>query len=125
MVHLEKLFRSRVAMSFATIGLLITGLVALAAQEAIPGPSDAISPVHWRLTAVAGIAIGPEGALYAAQMSTGNTDESPFYRPDAGNVMRQTGPDSFEEITTDKPLTAIKLNSTGTYSLSFGGVPVT
>ena len=29
------------------------------------------------------------------------------------------------QITKNRPLTAIKLNSTGTYSLSFGGVPVT
>src|SRR5215212_4689172 len=104
MVHLEKLFRSRVAMAFATIGSLTAGLVAmplaLAAQEAIPGPSDAIPPVHWRLTAVTGIAIGPDGALYAVQMSTGNTETAPFYRPNSGNVVRQIGPDSFEEIAT-------------------------
>jgi hypothetical protein len=91
-------------MAFAAIGSLTAGLVApplaLAAQEAVPGPSDAISPVHCRLTAVTGIAIGPDGALYAAQMSTGNTETAPFYRPDAGNVVRQTGPDLFEEITT-------------------------
>jgi hypothetical protein len=102
MVYLEKLFRSRVSMAFATIGSLTAGLVvlplALAAQEAILGPSDAIPPLHWRLTAVTDIALGPDGALYATEMSIRNTDESPFYRPGAGRVVRQTGPDSHDEV---------------------------
>jgi sugar lactone lactonase YvrE len=59
-----------------------------------------VSDVWTGLTSVTAIAIGPDGALYATQMSTGNTDTAPFYRPNAGNVVRQTGPDSFEEIAT-------------------------
>jgi hypothetical protein len=59
-----------------------------------------VSDVWTGLTSVTAIAIGPDGALYATQMSTGNTDSAPFYRPNAGSVVRQTGPDSFEEVAT-------------------------
>jgi hypothetical protein len=50
------------------------------------------------LTAVTDIALGPDGALYATELSTGNAAEPPFYRPGAGRVVRQTGADSHEVV---------------------------
>ena len=44
---------------------------------------------------------GPDGVLYAAEMATGNTDTDPFLTPDSGRVVRQTGPDSLEEVVVD------------------------
>ena len=42
----------------------------------------------------------PDGTLYAAEMATGNTDQAPFVSPGTGRVVRQTGPDSLEEVVT-------------------------
>jgi sugar lactone lactonase YvrE len=57
-----------------------------------------VTDVWTGLTAVTDIALGPDGALYATELSTGNADEAPFYRPGSGRVVRQTGPDSHEEV---------------------------
>ena len=59
-----------------------------------------ISDVWTGLTAVTGIALGPDGTLYASELSTGNTASDPFYRPSSGKVVRQTGPDSLAEVAT-------------------------
>lgn len=57
---------------------------------------------HWTgLTAVTDVAIGPDGALYAAEMATGNTETDPYLTPSSGRIVRQTGPDSLEEVATD------------------------
>ncbi len=56
---------------------------------------------HWTgLTAVTDIAIGPDGALYAAEMATGNLADPPYTRTSSGRVIRMTGPDSVEEVVT-------------------------
>ena len=49
-------------------------------------------------TARAGL--GPDGALYASELSTGNAAGDPFYRPNAGKVVRQTGPSGQAEVAT-------------------------
>ena len=59
-----------------------------------------VSDVWTGLTAVTDIALSPDGTLYATELSTGNTDTEPFYHPNTGRVVRQTGPDSSEEIAT-------------------------
>ena len=57
---------------------------------------------HWTgLTAGTDLTMGPDGALYAAEMATGNLDEAPYLRPDTGQIVRQTGPDSLEPVVTD------------------------
>ncbi len=57
---------------------------------------------HWTgLTAVTDIAMGPDGSLYASEMATGNSDESPFLTPNSGRVVRMTGPDSLEPVLVD------------------------
>jgi hypothetical protein len=52
------------------------------------------------LTTVTGVAVGDDGALYAIEMSTGNTEEEPFLTPGSGRLVRQTGPDSMEAIAS-------------------------
>jgi sugar lactone lactonase YvrE len=57
---------------------------------------------HWTgLTAVNDIAVGPDGALYAVEMATGNTEEPPFATPNSGRIVRMTGPDPLEPVATD------------------------
>ncbi len=63
-------------------------------------PEGTVGDVWTGLTAVTDIALGPDGTLYATEMSTGNSDGAPFYRPGAGRVVRQTGPDSHEAVAT-------------------------
>jgi hypothetical protein len=93
------------------IALAPEGWVYVGFLTALPWPDGAAKIVHvaadgmvsdvWTgLTAVTSIALGPDGTLYATEMSTGNTDQEPYYRPNAGMVVRQTGPDSHEEVAT-------------------------
>jgi sugar lactone lactonase YvrE len=66
-------------------------------------PDGTVSDAWTGLTAVTDVAFGPDGTLYAAEMSTGNLDTEPFLRPDSGRIVRQTGPDSLEPVITDMP----------------------
>jgi hypothetical protein len=59
-----------------------------------------VTEVWTGLTMVTAIAVGPDGALYALSFSTGNLTEAPFFVPGSGKVVRQTGPDSSEEVAT-------------------------
>jgi hypothetical protein len=63
-------------------------------------PNGTVRDVWTGLTMVVDIALGPDGALYALEMATGNSGEPPFYRPRTGRVVRQTGPNASEEIAT-------------------------
>ncbi len=51
------------------------------------------------LTAVTGIVVAPDGSLYASEMATGN-ETGEGMRPNTGRIVRQTGPDSLEEVVT-------------------------
>jgi hypothetical protein len=64
-------------------------------------PDGMVSDEWTGLTAVTDVALGPDGALYAAEMATGNTDTEPFLSPGSGRVVRQSGPDTLEEVLTD------------------------
>lgn len=81
-------------------------------ETVVPFPDGAAKVIHvaadgtvrdqWTgLTAGTDLVMGPDGALYAAEMATGNLDEAPYLRPDTGQVVRQTGPDSHEPVVTD------------------------
>jgi hypothetical protein len=59
-----------------------------------------VTEIWTGLTAVTGVAVGPDGDLYALEMSTGNTAEPPFLRPYTGRVVRQTGKNRLEEVMT-------------------------
>jgi plastocyanin len=61
-------------------------------------PDGSVADVWTGLTMVTGIAVGPDGTLYALEMATGNTDEPPFSSPGTGRIVRQTGPDSLAEV---------------------------
>jgi hypothetical protein len=50
------------------------------------------------LTTVVDVAVGPDGTLYALELSTGNLAEPPFLTPGSGRVVRQTGPDTSEVV---------------------------
>jgi hypothetical protein len=77
-----------------------------------PFPSGAAKVVHVAadgtvtdaitgLTTVTGVAVGQDGALYAIEMSTGNTEEPPFMVPGSGRLVRQTDGTAFAEVVTD------------------------
>jgi hypothetical protein len=63
-------------------------------------PDGTVSDVWTGLTTVTGLAVGPDGTLYAIEMSTGNLDQPPFLQPASGKLLRQTGMDSSEEVAT-------------------------
>lgn len=52
------------------------------------------------LTMVSGVAVAPDGTLYALEMATGNTPEPPSIYPYTGRIVRQTGPASQEVVAT-------------------------
>jgi hypothetical protein len=83
-------------------------------ETTIPYPDGGSKVIHvaadgtvtdaWTgLTAVTDIALGPDGTLYAAEMATTNLEEAPFLNPNSGRIVRQTGPDSLEEVATGIP----------------------
>lgn len=54
------------------------------------------------LTAVTGVAVGPDGALYAAELTTGagSGQQPPFVVPGSGKVVKQTGPSTSADVAT-------------------------
>ncbi len=75
----------------------------------VPFPDGAAKVLHvaddgtvtdaWTgLTAVTDVTVGPDGTLYATELSTGNLEEPPFLVPGSGRVVRQTGPDRLEVV---------------------------
>lgn len=63
-------------------------------------PDGTVTEVWTGLTAVTGVAVGPDGSLYASEMSTGNLQEPPFAVPGSGRIVHQTGPNSSENVAT-------------------------
>ena len=61
-------------------------------------PDGSVSDAWTGLTRVADVALGPDGALYAAELSTGNTLEEPYVHAGTGRIVRQTGPDRLEVV---------------------------
>ena len=59
------------------------------------------------MTLVTALAVGPYGALYALEMATGiDPDDPSSIGPGSGRVVRQTGPDSLQEVVTGLDLPA-------------------
>src|SRR5215212_3346108 len=63
-------------------------------------PDGTVTEVWSGLTAVTGVAVGPDGTLYTSEMTTGNLEEPPFVVPGSGRIVHQTGPDSSENVAT-------------------------
>src|SRR5215212_6431095 len=61
-------------------------------------PDGTVSDAWTGLTRVADLEFGPDGKLYAAELSTGNTETAPFVHPNTGQIVRQSGPDSLEVV---------------------------
>jgi plastocyanin len=90
-------------------------------------PDGSFSDVWTGLTAVTGLAVGKDGTLYAAEMSTGNTDAPPFTMANSGRIVRQTGPSSLAEVVTgiDYPI-AMRMGPDNALYIAFpafGGDP--
>lgn len=66
-------------------------------------PDGTVSDYWTGLTAVTDIEIGPDGMLYAAEMSIDNSEQAPFLNSTSGRIVRQTGPDTLEAVVTDAP----------------------
>ena len=66
-------------------------------------PDGTVSDAWTGLTAVTDVELGPDGVLYAAEMSVNNSDQAPFLSSDSGQIVRQTGPASSEAVVTDAP----------------------
>jgi hypothetical protein len=63
-------------------------------------PDGTVTDVWTGLTAVTDVAVGPDGTLYAAELSTGNLQDPPFAVPSSGRIVHQTGPASAENVAT-------------------------
>src|SRR5829696_7454520 len=65
-------------------------------------PDGTVSTVWTGLSMITGIAVGPEGTLFAAEMATGDpaSMEEPPFQPFTGRVVRQTTSDGLEEVAT-------------------------
>lgn len=63
-------------------------------------PDGTTTTVWTGLTMVVSLVAGPDGALYALEMSTENTDTPPHSRPGGGRIVKQTGANSLVEVVT-------------------------
>jgi hypothetical protein len=79
-----------------------------AAKVSHIAPDGTVEDVWTGLTAVTGLTLGPDGTLYAAELSAEISDAEPFITADTGRILRQTGPESAEEIASglDMPVAA-------------------
>ncbi len=72
------------------------------------------------LTTVTGLTIGPDGALYAVEMSAATTDEPPNLLPNTGRVVRQAGASTSETVVSDgNLLTKIGFGPDGALYLTY------
>jgi hypothetical protein len=78
-----------------------------AAKVSHIAPDGTVEDVWTGLTAVTGLTLGPDGTLYAAELSE-MSEAEPFITADTGRILRQTGPESGEEIASglDMPVAA-------------------
>lgn len=86
-------------------------------------PDGTVTDVWTGLTAVTAVAVGPDGALYASELTTGPASgtKPPFVIPGAGRIVKQTGPDSNAVIATG--LTAPTSLAFGSDGMLYAGGP--
>ncbi len=77
-----------------------------AAKVVKVAPDGTVTDAWTGLTALADVAVGADGALYALELSTGNSEEPPYLRRHAGRVVRQTEPNTLDQIVAglDQPI---------------------
>ena len=63
-------------------------------------PDGTVSDQFTGLTTATDVALGQDGALYALEMATGNTAESPFLRPGTGRIVRQNANGGIVPVAT-------------------------
>lgn len=65
-----------------------------------------VTDVWTGLTTITGLAVAPDGTLYALEMGTGNTTTPPFAQPNTGKVVRQDGASGLVDVATglDRPV---------------------
>lgn len=72
-----------------------------AAKVVRVGADGGVEDAWTGLTVPTSLAVGPDGALYAAEMATGiDPDDPSTIRAGTGRIVRQTGPDSAEVVAT-------------------------
>jgi hypothetical protein len=64
------------------------------------GLDGAVTDVWTGLTTVTGLAVGPDGTLYVAELSSQISDAEPFLTDGSGRILRQTGPDAEEVVAS-------------------------
>ena len=69
-------------------------------------PDGTVNEVWTGLTTVTGVALGPDGTLYVAELSSQISDAEPFLTAGSGRILRQTGPDAGEVVASglDSPV---------------------
>ncbi len=82
------------------------------------GLDGTVEAVWTGLTTVVDVAVGEDGTLYALELSTGNTPESPL-NPGSGRIVHQTGPDTNEVVvdTLNFPI-AMEIGPDGVFYFS-------
>lgn len=61
-------------------------------------PDGTVSDFWTGLTTVTGLAVTPDGTLYALEMATGNQTTEPNILPNTGRLVRQTGPATLDVV---------------------------
>ena len=71
-----------------------------------------------KLTAVTDVVVAEDGTLYAIEMTTGNSMDHP-QNPGTGRLVKQTGPDTLEEVVTGLNLpVAMRIGTDGKFYIA-------
>lgn len=105
----------------ALVGYLMTHPYTDGMAKVVHVAEDGTVTDYWTgLTTITGLALGPDGSLYAVEMSTENSAEPPNLRASTGRVVRQTGPATSETVVSDgNLLTKIGFGPDGALYLTY------